>query len=607
MLGLAAPTVSAADVIHVSPAGDDAGTGSAADPVQTVNQAVRLAEAGDSIEIASGRYHESVQIYAKEVHLRAAPGASVVFDGATPIGAWTAHDGRWWAPWNTDFERSAPPFTTPDRPEAGWPEQFFVDDRNLREVGELGAVASGTFFHDRAADRVWIADDPVGRNVAGSALSWGIYLNRSDGSSIRGITIERYATQERNMAAVRAYADDLVLEDLTIRDNARIGVSVIGDRVRLDGIDSVDNGHLGVHAHRANDVAVANSRIARNNSEDFDPFHSAGGLKVTESSGLRVTNSTVIDNAGPGIWTDLDTDDVLVASNAVARNGRSGVEIELSSHVVVVDNTVHDNGEAGIWVLESSRVEVWHNSLLRNVRDVWIEDGPRGDIDDVSIVNNVLGGDAGNGSVRAILNVDDWTEQRSAAEMNIRLEANRYWLVPGATTTDVSRWARWPAPLAFSASIDAHEAATGQGDHSDVVVSASDPFSRSSVDARQPGDAPPGVAMPVQVSSAASWSVVGAPAGPLRVHLVEPEFDSGGGPNVEPPGGSNVVTEPPLEPNGDVGPTTEPGGDGVDAPAPAAVFVELGWVLDHRTVGASEGLGVGIGSATNVGARFSTL
>lgn len=592
-------SVAAADVIHVSPSGDDAGSGSAANPVRTVQQAVRLADGGDSIEIASGRYHEQVQVYSKQVHLRAAAGADVVFDGAVEINGWTAQDGRWWAPWSTDFERSGVPYTTEERPEAGWPEQFFLGDRNLREVAVVGAVAPGTFFYDRSARRVWIADDPTGRDVAGSALNWGLYLNLADGSSVSGITVERYATQTRNMAAVRAYADDLVLDDLVVRDNARIGVSVIGDRVRLDDIDAIDNGHLGVHAHRSSALTVSAAFVSGNNSEDFDPFHSAGGLKVTESTGLIVTGSTVVDNAGPGVWTDLDTSDVVVASNWITGNGRSGVEIELSSDVIVVDNTVHDNGEAGVWVLESSQVDVWHNSLLHNVRDVWILDGPRSDVNDVTVGNNVLGGDAGPGAVSAILNVDDWTEERNAAAMNVQLQSNRYWLVPGAATTAVSRWANWPQSLSIASTVEAHRAGTGQGVSSDLTVSPTDPFSRSGFDTRQPADAATGVVAPARVVAVMpSLSAAQAP-GPLTAPTVDSDSDSDSG-DV----GSGPAPQP--QPEADTGPVVPPSTDSPAFRAPK-VLVELGQVIDHRDIGGARGSLTGIGAASRSGASFMSL
>lgn len=531
----------AIDTIYVSPAGDDAAAGDMASPVRTIEQAVRLAQPGDTVQIAGGTYHESIQVYSKEVHLQAAADEEVILDGARVIGGWSASNGRWVAPWSTRFERAGPPFTTAEVPQAGWPEQFFLDGAPLIEVRSFDALRPGAFFYDIDADQVVIADDPTGRLVEGSDLPWGIYLNEADGSSIDGLTVRRYATLNRNMAAIRAYADDLTITNVTVDLNARMGVSVIGDRITMTDVRAIDNGHLGIHGHRSTDVVLRDLVVSGNNRERFDAKHSAGGIKITNSARLVFDSLLVTDNDGPGIWTDLDVSDVLIRSSTVKRNGRSGIEIELSDDVIVFDNVVVDNGEAGIWVLESSDVDLWHNTMLGNVRDVWVLDGNRADLVGVNIVNNVLG-DGAQGAP-ALLNVDDWTEQRSAAQMNVKASSNRYWLRPGSPTTLVSRWANWPLSLSLSSTIEDHRSATGQGAGSDLVSSPQNPFARSESDVRQPAGAPVGSPLSAPVAEA-----TGA-AGPF-------------------PAGAIVTTgegDPPPTGSDDDGSTTTtsvPGGDG---------------------------------------------
>ena len=493
-------TATAATIVHVSPAGDDRAAGSASSPVRTIGQAVRIAPDGATVEIDAGTYHESVQVYAKELHL-VAVGGPVVLDGARPVTDVTRRDDEWVAPWSTDLERAGAPFTTPDRPEAGWPDQFFLDGAPLREVTSRDGVVAGTFFVDRRLAEVVLGDDPSGRLLEGSDLTWGLYLNRADGSSVDGLTVRRYATQTREMAAVRAYANDLTVTDLVVEDNARIGISAMGDTIRLQGVTARRNGHLGIHGHRASDLVVTGSTVVRNNAERFDAKHSAGGMKVTDSSGLLVERSIVSDNLGPGVWTDLDVVGAVVRSSRMERNSRSGIEIELSSDVVVVDNVVVGNGEAGVWVLESSSVDVWHNTALHNVRDVWVEDGDRADLVGVRVANNVLGGGAPGAT--AVLNVDDWTERRSAADMAVEVDSNRYWIHPDSPTRHVSRWANWPSPLAMSTTIDQHRDATGGAVGSDVRVARINPFARSTDDVRQPSDAPVADPMPAEVAEAA--------------------------------------------------------------------------------------------------------
>jgi Right handed beta helix region/Protein of unknown function (DUF1565) len=539
-VGLASLPVSAAstDIVYVDPAGDDTASGTASNPVRTIGRAVQIAPSGATVSIAGGTYHEQVQVYSKEIHLVAAPGEEVVLDGATTISSWTrTGPDRWSAAWSTIFDRATAPFTTPENPVAGWPEQLFLDGGALTQVTSVDDVGPGSFFHDRVVGRVVIGDDPSGRLVEGSDLNWGLYLNGADGSSVTDLVVQRYATRTKDMAAVRAYADDVKLDGVTVVDNARIGVSVIGEHARLSEVVALRNGHLGIHAHRCADLVISRAVVRENNAAGFDAHHSAGGIKITESAAVVVETSTVSENGGPGIWTDLSVTDAVVKSNVVTDNARSGIEIELSTRIMVMDNTVRHNGEAGVWVLESAAVDVWHNAVYDNVRDVWVEDGPRSDVHDVTVFNNLLGGDIRHDAAGAILNVDDWTEERSAVDMGVRAGSNRYWLLPNRTTA-ISRWSRWPDPLAVSSSIDEHRAATGQDVGSDVVIAPNDPFGRTIDDVRQSASSPLGVELPPGVAAALGVSVGHrAPAGPLidRTTKVLPPTSDDPASNEQPP------------------------------------------------------------------------
>ncbi|MFN3257626.1 MAG: right-handed parallel beta-helix repeat-containing protein [Ilumatobacter sp.] len=558
----------ASRIWHVSPDGSDQATGQAGDPLATIGRAVQLAHSGDTVSIGAGRYHESVQVYRKALHLRGAPAAGaggadeadgVVLDGAIPVSGWAASEGAWFASWSTDFERVEAPFTTPERPEAAWPEMFFLDGVALREVAARSEVGPGTFHHDRVADRVWLGDDPTGRLVEGSALNWGLYLNEAHGSSVEHLTVRRYATQNRNMAAVRAYADDLSVANVTVESNARIGLSVMGARVAVSDVTAHRNGHLGIHGHRGTALAFERVVVTQNNAEGFDPKHSAGGMKITDTDGLTVTRAVVTDNAGPGIWTDLDVIGAVVRSSVASRNGRSGIEIELSTDVVVIDNVAEDNGEAGVWVLESSDVEVWHNSLFGNVRDVYVLDGDRADLTDVAVINNLLGG--GRPGAPALLNVDDWTEQRSAEQMRVKVDANRYWMSPTSATPLVSRWARWPYSLALSPDVETHRSVTGAG-LDDVVIADANPFVRSSSDARVMPGAPLGLPLTDRVTAASALLDTAYPAGAVT----RPADLADDGVTVTTPPGSTATPPPgstvPPPTTTPTTPTTTPGSGG---------------------------------------------
>ncbi len=468
-----APHADAATTIYVAPWGTDGAPGTRAQPVQTVRHAVWRARSGDAVILRGGTYRENVQIFGKAVAISSAVGERAVFDGTTPLTDWQRSDDDWFVDgWPRQFpaRRSAPVASA--NPIAGYPDQVFIDGRPLEQVLLRTSVAPGTFFHDTARDRLYVGDDPRNVRVEASSIGWALYFNRADGSSLNNVTVRRFATPSQQLAAIRIHSDDVTVSDVTSELNAAAGISAIGDHIVITNSRFSDNGYLGVHAHLATTLVVQDSAITGNNKAGFDAKHSAGGLKVTTSSGVTVRNNDVSHNAGPGIWTDLSVDSSTISYNRVEQNGRSGIELELSSNLSVVSNVVLGNGEAGVWVLESTDVEVAHNGIYGNQREIRVLEGPRRRISNVSIFNNVLGDSRGG---RALIQVDDWTHQRSAAQMGVRLADNAYWLPERSPVDAISEWGDWPSRNHLNTSIEDHRMTSGQDSSAIVSTAATNP------------------------------------------------------------------------------------------------------------------------------------
>ena len=251
------------------------------------------------------------------------------------------------------------------------------------------------------------------------------------------------------------------------------GISAIGDRIVISRGRFSDNGYLGVHAHESSTLVITDSAIVGNNKAGFDDKHSAGGLKITESIGVTVRANDVSHNAGPGIWTDLSVDSVTISHNRVEHNGRAGIELELSSNISVVSNVILRNGEAGIWVLESQHVQVAHNATSANLREIRVLEGPRRLVEDVSIFNNVLGDSRGG---RALVQVEDWTRQRSADDMNVRLTSNAYWLPATSRVDAISEWGDWPDRRHLARTLAAHSTAVGGDRGASLSTAVENPY-----------------------------------------------------------------------------------------------------------------------------------
>ncbi len=509
LVALDASPASAATTIYVAPTGSDSNAGTEAAPYRTIKRAVQVAQSGDTIILRGGVYRESVQIYGKALRIESAPGERAVMEGARAVTGFVASDGDWYAGgWTTEFRTTSGPFLHPDRPEAAYPDQVFLDGTPQKQVLSRSEVVPGTFYHDTAADRLWLGSDPTGRLVEASDLSYGLYFNNADGSRLTNVTVRRYATERADWAAVRVHSDNVVLDGVTVELNAFNGLSVMGEVIIVRNSKFSDNGYSGIVGHLSKTVVIERSAIVGNNKEKFDAHHSAAGVKITTSEGLTFRENDVSRNDGPGIWTDLDVKYVTVVGNLTERNGRSGIELELSSYVNAIGNVSQGNGETGIWVLESQHVSVYHNALYRNRRDIWVEEGPRAEVDTVRIRNNVFG--EGRDRSPALFNVDDWTEERSAEDMKVLSDYNAFWLPPGSPTSNISRWARWPQSLAYATTLDQHRANTGQDINSVWSTAATNPYVRDAAS----GDyrTPPGTKLGVPVYGSMATQL-GVPSG----------------------------------------------------------------------------------------------
>ena len=213
--------------------------------MRTIARAMEMAESGDVVHPAPGTYHEDVRMRAG-VTLLGDPAQvdSVVLDGASEIRSWTAVDGAWETPWTLDLPRITDERVLASRPEAGRPEMVFVDGEQLVEVADRAALTEGTFFVDQDADVLVLADDPTGHLVEASTLSGGVDMQSADGARLSGLTVRRFASNADDIAAVRVYASDVIIDAVQVLDNAAMGVSVIGDRVVLDGVSSSRNGYI---------------------------------------------------------------------------------------------------------------------------------------------------------------------------------------------------------------------------------------------------------------------------------------------------------------------------------------------------------------------------
>ena len=441
-------------VLHVSPHGNDASSGTSAAPLRTISAAVNRAPADGTVVVASGSYHENVTILrSTPVHLTSAPGATVWLDGSRVVSGWTASNGRWVAGgWTASFDSSptlnagapdgAPPywqFVSPSFPMAAHPDQVWIDNDAQRQVGTLAGVRPGTFYVDYTSDKLYLGSSPVGREVRASDLPKAISV-RAPGTTIDRINVRRYAPSVPTMGAVTVERPDVTVSNLKIVDNATSGLQVGTRGARLTNLLLERNGMIGLRANRADNMRLTHVTARDNNREHFNTAPSAGGTKITGSVGVKVRNSTFARNYGTGLWFDASNYQFSVLSSRMRDNSLHGLFLEVSGTGTVANNVISGNRGNGLEINDTDRVQVWNNTFSNNAETIqiaqdWRDVKPSGayhnpDLPlpwlsrDITLHNNILANPDPDGS--CLLCVEDFSHRFSAGQLRIVTDGNVY-------------------------------------------------------------------------------------------------------------------------------------------------------------------------------------
>ncbi len=261
-------------------------------------------------------------------------------------------------------------------PACKYPEDLYIDDSPLERVASLDEVGPGKWYLDYSTRTAYLADDPAGHRVEMSILAHAFWGAAQD-VKLEGLTIEKYACKAGDGAVDgRSNSGSLsrnwVIENNVIRLNHGVGVRT-GDGMQVLHNKILRNGQLGIGGGGSNGLVDGNE-IAFNNYAGYAYGWEAGGSKFAFTKNLVVRNNDAHDNAGPGLWTDLENENTLYEQNHTRSNQEAGILHEVSYHAVIRNNLIEDDGFSashktspwyggGILIAASSDVEVYGNTV----------------------------------------------------------------------------------------------------------------------------------------------------------------------------------------------------------------------------------------------------
>lgn len=477
--------------VFVSPGGNDSAAGTEGAPFRTLARAVAAARSGATIVLRGGTYHESVNTPSnKTLTIQAYPHEAVWLDGSTAVTGWTQHGSTWvHSGWTAHFDSSASStcnttgntqgWVNAQHPMAAHPDQVWVDGTPLNQVGSASEVGPGDFYVDYSTDQLVVGSNPAGHQVQASDLAVALSTYGAD-SMVRGIGVRRYAASICMSGALRLDGVGDRVQNVIVTQNAVTGLAASRTGETVDHVTAIGNGLLGITAHYADGLFMSNVLATQNNTQGFNFAPQSGGIKITGTRGVTVTDSDVSGNNGPGLWLDESCYDMTIVHNRMVGNAGHGMSIEISAKAIVADNVVTGNGMDGMKLNDSDDLQVWANTVTGNHRNVEIvqdfrrgtdvshpgHDSRRPDpdptepwiIENIQFNDNFLGTQTGDYSIF----VRDASGEYSASMLNITVDGNR--LVKPSSGAEFL-WQIKPVTYAIYSSVAQFIAATGQGQH----------------------------------------------------------------------------------------------------------------------------------------------
>ena len=430
---LAAPVTT----IHVSQAsGSDTNDGSAERPFATLGAALKAAPSGATVEVASGTYREGELSTSKKLTITAGKGQQVSLNGADIVTDWNDNGDGTYSSARSDFVRFSHVSTVNANPAiegmAAYPEQVFVDGKELTQVADRSEVGPGTFWvndpdpvtlvnpqNNRQGYNVKphtgvsyvLGDNPSGHTVEVVQHHRSLTLG-GEGSVFNGFTVEKYSPLQQwdyKDPEIGTLTGGVMFfvgaKNVSVTNNT-FQYSAMGTALGLTNADGstvsgntiTHNGGVGFGINRSSDISVEHNTWSMNNQAGFivdncGAFCTIGDTKITHVDGVRYAfNTHDYSEAGYnhndpnvdsprrliGVWFDEGVINSEIVGNHFINVGKSAIFDEVSSGNIIASNIVENSFE-GIVLSGTDSDKIFNNTIVDTLSPMVIREDTRYD------------------------------------------------------------------------------------------------------------------------------------------------------------------------------------------------------------------------------------
>ncbi|MCL2711022.1 MAG: right-handed parallel beta-helix repeat-containing protein [Planctomycetaceae bacterium] len=357
---------------------------------RTISEAVTKAEPGDTIEIHTGIYRESVVIPAtksgtaeRPLRLVAAPTAEVVLTGSDLLTQWRAEPelGEYVVSTEWTHRFGGPHPNDLEHRVIGRAEQVFIDRYPQRQVFEVQHLAPGTFHVDLENRRLYLRDakSTEQRNYASLHVEASVRARmlQVDASHVhlKGLRLRHCANLAQSGMALFRGAD-LLIEDCIFEYANSMGARFEGINTTVRRCRFLHNGQQGFSAVHAHGFRFEECLVAENNTKNYSRGWEAGGNKVVLCRDVVIERSVFRDNRGVGLWFDIGTELCVVRNCLFLHNEGHGLFYEIGYTMHAHDNVIIGNGigapdrswghGSGIFLSDSMGCIIERNLIIGN-------------------------------------------------------------------------------------------------------------------------------------------------------------------------------------------------------------------------------------------------
>mgnify|MGYP000845700731 FL=1 len=418
-----------ANVAWVSPNGDDnKGNGSESAPYKSFGRAVTKIGDGGTVVAKSGIYREPhFFVTKKNVTMQAAPNAEVWLKGSDVVTNWSREGNMWKATGN--FQNFCHVCTTNIKPEvegmAAYPEQVFINDKPLTQVGSKAEVGPGKFYVEDATQTTrsgghfnpgrqdtvsyYLGSDPTAGTTEISQRTRA-FTTTGENFKLQGINISQYAPNQTwgfkdpqlddkaGPIAISINGKNSLVQDVIVAQNSNSGLfldKASGSVVKNSQF--LDNGGNGAGANRIENAVFENNTFSNNNAAGFETNGSyctswcgMADVKVTHAENFTFRNNVVdYSKSGstnsdiavakrhqlPGFWCDEGCINTNIVNNYFT-NVQMAIFYEVSHTGIIASNIIEGSG-SGILVSGSSKTKIYNNSISRTAYPIRVREDTR--------------------------------------------------------------------------------------------------------------------------------------------------------------------------------------------------------------------------------------